>query len=85
MPEIVPNSVYRVKNDDDDYDDDDDDDDDKHYPYIFLEQWKFGEMKKKEKKITPSFHSYWFIKGQTFLILCGSLSICSWFRATVTA
>ena len=40
MPEIVPNSVYRVKNDDDDNDDDDDDDDDddKHYPYIFLEQ-----------------------------------------------
>ena len=37
LPEIVPNSVYRVKNDDDD-NDDDDDDDDKHYPYIFLEQ-----------------------------------------------
>ena len=32
-----------------------------------------------------SFHPYWFMKGSTFLILYGSLSMCSWFRATIIA
>ena len=36
-----------MKNDDDD---DDDDDDDKHYPHIYLEQFRYGEIKNKEMK-----------------------------------
>ena len=48
LPEIVPDSVYKMKNDDDD--EDDDDDDDKYYWQIDLEQHRYEEMKKKEKK-----------------------------------
>ena len=43
-----------MKNDDDDDDDNDDDDDEKYYPQIYLEQYRFEEMKKKEKKLDTS-------------------------------
>ena len=51
LPEIILDSVFKMKNDDNDDDDDDDDDDkdDKYYPHIYLEQCRYEEIKKDKK------------------------------------